>query len=166
MYGPAIQIYYKGEEFSSLQVDFEITHRFDTKFTNKNNEEKFAIYMHNTIVGSYENLLSILIEKYRGDFPFWLAPIQAVIIAEETENENYAKEIKHLLMDKKIRAQIDNRVKGWQNKIEENTNLKVPYIIKIGKKEQENNTVTVIKKENQRVINIDELIKEVVDCQT
>lgn len=166
MYGPAIQIYYKGEEFSNLQVDFEITHRFDTKFTNKDNEEKFTIYMHNTIVGSYENLLSILIEKYKGEFPFWLAPIQAVIIAEETENEEYAKKIKQLLTDNKIRVQIDNRIKGWQNKIEENNTLKVPYIIKIGKKEQENNTATVIKKENQRVINIDELVKEVTDCQT
>lgn len=166
MYGPAIQIYYKGEEFSNLQVDFEITHRFDTKFTNKDNEEKFTIYMHNTIVGSYENLLSILIEKYKGEFPFWLAPVQAVIIAEETENEEYAKKIKQLLTDNKIRVQIDNRIKGWQNKIEENNMLKVPYIIKIGKKEQENNTATVIKKENQRVINMDELVKEVTDCQT
>ena len=58
MFGPAIQLYYSKEELSSLQIDFEITHRFDVKYVDKSNEEKFPIYMHNTVVGSYENFHS------------------------------------------------------------------------------------------------------------
>lgn len=166
MYGPAIQLYYSKEELSSLQIDFEITHRFDVKYADKDNEEKFPIYMHNTMVGSYENLLSILIEKYEGEFPFWLAPTQVMIIAEDNENEEYANNIKEKLTENKVRTQIDNRLKNWQAKINENTDLKIPYIVKVGKKEQENNTVTIFNKEKQRVIKIDELIKEVVDWQT
>lgn len=166
MYGPAINLYYNDKELSSLQIDFEITHRFDVIYVDKSNEEKFPIYMHNTMVGSYENLLSILIEKYEGEFPFWLAPTQAVIIAEDSELDEYITQIKNKLIENKIRVQIDNRLKNWQAKVTENTNLKVPYIIKVGKKEQENNTITIFNKEKQRVINIDELIKEVADWQT
>ncbi len=166
MFGPAIQLYYNENELSSLQIDFEITHRFDVKYVDKSNEEKFPIYIHNTMCGSYENLLSILIEKYEGEFPFWLSPTQAVIIAEDTENEEYALYLKEKLIENKIRTQIDKRLKSWQSKITENTNLKIPYIVKVGKKEQKNNTVTIFNKEKQRVINIDELIKEVIDWQT
>lgn len=166
MYGPTIKLYYNKNELSSLQIDFEITHRFDVKYVDKNNEEKFPIYMHNTMIGSYENLLSILIEKYEGEFPFWLAPTQVVIISENSESDEYALYIKNKLIENKTRTQIDNRLKNWQAKITENTNLKVPYIIKVGKKEQENNTVTIFNKEKQRVINIDELIKEVINWQT
>ena len=72
MYGPSIRTLYNNEEFTSIQIDFEITHRFDLKYTDSNDQEKFPIYMHNTMVGSYENLLSILIEKYGGDFPDWI----------------------------------------------------------------------------------------------
>ncbi len=166
MFGPSIQIFYNENELSSLQIDFEITHRFDVRYVDKSNEEKFPIYIHNTMCGSYENLLSILIEKYEGEFPFWLAPTQAIIIAEDSKNEEYALYIKEKLTENKTRTQIDNRLKSWQTKIEENTNLKIPYIVKVGKKEQENNTVTIFNKEKQRVINIDELIKEVVVWQT
>ena len=64
MYGPSISVQYNTKVLSSLQVDFEITHRFDLKFTNKENQEEFPFFIHNTIIESYENLLAIVIEKY------------------------------------------------------------------------------------------------------
>lgn len=64
MYGPSIKVKYNNKEFSNLQVDFEITHRFDIKYTDKDNKEKFPSYIHHTVVGSYEKMISILLEKY------------------------------------------------------------------------------------------------------
>lgn len=183
MYGPGINVYYNNEEFSSLQIDFEITHRFDIKYTSKENEEKFPLYLHNTIIGSYENLLSILIEKYNGRFPLWLAPVQACIIAENEEYDEYAEQIRNTLIENKIRANIDNSATSKKNKIEKNINLNIPYIIMIGKNELNKKTIKVY--ENKKKIenknkeeneiynekdcinyNIDNFIKEVINCQT
>lgn len=72
LYGPSISLYYEDIEFAVLQIDFEITHRFDLTYVNNNSKEEFPIYIHHTIVGSYENLLSILIDKYSGSFPEWI----------------------------------------------------------------------------------------------
>lgn len=74
LYGPMITTYYNDIRFQSIQVDFEITHRFDMKYTSENNTEETPYYVHSNIVGSYERLLSILIEKYKGDFPKWIKP--------------------------------------------------------------------------------------------
>ncbi len=72
LYGPMITTYYGDIRFQTIQVDFEITHRFDMKYTTENNTEETPYYVHANIVGSYERLLSILIEKYKGDFPKWI----------------------------------------------------------------------------------------------
>ena len=72
MYGPAIKLFYGDNYFAKIQIDFEITHRFDVKFHNKENEAEFPKFIHSTIVGSYENLIGILIDKYQGEFPEWL----------------------------------------------------------------------------------------------
>lgn len=72
MYGPAIKLFYNENYFAKIQIDFEITHRFDLKFHDKENVEEFPKYIHSSIIGSYENLIGILIDKYQGDFPEWL----------------------------------------------------------------------------------------------
>ena len=164
MYGPSINLYYANEEFSSMQIDFEIVHRFDLNYTNKENEEKFPIYIHRTSVGSYENLLSILIEKYKGDFPIWIAPLQVTIIPEKEEYEDFAKKIEEQLLENRIRVNIDISETSIQNKEEKAMNLKIPYIVKIGKEEYNNNKISVRKKEKVMDMNIDELIKEVLSC--
>ena len=74
LYGPMITTYFGDIRFQAIQVDFEITHRFGLKYTTENNTEETPYYVHANIVGSYERLLSILIEKYKGDFPKWISP--------------------------------------------------------------------------------------------
>ena len=164
MYGPSIQIFYEDESFSSMQIDFEIVHRFDLTYVNKDNKEEYPIYIHRTSVGSYENLLGILIEKYKGEFPLWIAPTQVVIIPEGDEYEDYAKEIEEILLNYRIRAKVDLSDTNKQNKEYKAIDLKIPYIVTIGKREYNNKKIKVRKKENIKIIQVDELIREVLDC--
>lgn len=161
MYGPAVQVFYGDKEFSSLQIDFEIVHRFDLKYVNKNNEEEFPIYIRRTAVGSYENLLGILIERYQGDFPLWIAPEQAVVISEDDSYNEYARDITYKLLNVSIRAEIDSTDNNVQNKEYKAVDLKIPYIIKIGKQEFENRTIKVRHQGNISDMTLEELINEI-----
>lgn len=165
MFGPSISLYFNEIEFSVLQVDFEITHRFELKYTAKDTNEYFPMYMHHTIVGSYENLLNILIEKYQGEFPFWMAPVQAVVISDGEEYDDYATEIKNKLQ-KIIKIEMDNSQSSIQNKIEKNLKLKVPIIIEVGKEELNSNTLKALINNVEKNYEIEELTKEVINWQT
>lgn len=165
MYGPLISIYYKDEEFASLQIDFEIVHRFDLTYANKENKSDYPIYIHLTCVGSYENLLSILIEKYKGEFPLWIAPLQVSIIPEGEEYEDYLNEIEARLLENRIRAKVDNSDTNVQNKEYKAIDLKIPYIITVGKDELTNKKIKVRTKDYNKLMEIDDLIKEVLSCQ-
>ncbi len=164
MYGPAISIEYNGKDFSTLQIDFEIVHRFDVKFVNNKNEDEFPIYMHLTVIGSYENLMSILIEKYNGDFPVWLAAIQVIIITDGEEFEDYANQIKNELLNKNIRVEIDNSENNVQSKELKAIENKVPFIVRIGKKEYQNKVINVRNKDEIKECNIKEFSEEVLNC--
>ncbi len=164
MYGPSIQIYYKNEYLSNMQVDFEIVHRFDLTYVDKDNEEKYPIYIHRTSVGSYENLLSILIEKYRGDFPLWITPTQVIIIPEYDEYIEFAKNIEDSLLKNGIRVKIDNSEASLQIRKNKAIDLKIPYILTIGKNEFNNKTINVKIKDEEKIMQIEELTKEVLSC--
>ena len=163
MYGPSIQIMHNKKEFSSMQIDFEIVHRFDLTYVNKDDEEKFPIYIYRTSVGSYENLLSILLEKYEGDFPLWIAPIQAVIISEDDEYNGFAMEILDKLLKSGIRVNFDNSDTNLQNKQYKAFEQKIPYTIKIGKNEFDNKKIKVRSKEYiDKMMDVDNLIQEIL----
>ena len=164
LYGPSISIKYNSRELSNIQVDFEIVHRFDLKFINKNNEEEFPIYTHVNTVGSYENIVMILLEKYEGDFPLWIAPTQVEIIPEGEEFEDYAREVRKALFENTIRVNIDNASGNFQNKLYRAVDLKVPYIVTIGKKEYQNKTLRVRKGDSTRNMKLEDLIEEVKSC--
>ncbi len=163
MYGPSIQIMYNKKEFSSIQVDFEIVHRFDVTYVNKDDEEQYPVYIYRTSVGSYENLLSILLEKYEGDFPLWIAPIQAVIIPEDDEYNNYAQEILQKMLSSGIRATIDATDTNTQNKEYRAFEQCIPYTIKIGKTEFDNNKIKVRSKTYiDKIMETDNLVQELL----
>lgn len=164
MYGPSIKIKYEEKDFSRLQIDFEITHRFNTKYTDKDNTEKFPIYIYHTVVGSYENLLSILIRKYNGEFPLWLSPAQAVIVGEREEFDDYCNKICAQIREEGIRASVDKSINNFNSKVERQNKLKIPYIITIGKNELNENTIKVIHN-GEKICKVNEFIKEVKECQ-
>lgn len=145
MYGPSVKTYYNENEFSALQIDFEMTHRFDLKYKNNKNEDETPIYIHHTLIGSYENLLNVLIERYEGFFPFVIAPVQVKIIADDEIYNDYSEKILKLLLENRIRAEIDNSKSNSNEKFDKNLSLRIPYIIKIGKQEMNSETLMVTK---------------------
>ena len=164
MYGPSIDILYEDEEFSNIQIDFEIVHRFDLTYANKDNEEAYPIYIHKTTISSYENLLSILIEKYKGEFPIWLAPTQVIIIPEGEEYEDYAKDIENKLLENNIRVKLDLSNNSIQNRKQRAEVLKIPYILTIEKNEYNNKNIKVQTKQKEKTMLLEDLIKEVTTC--
>ena len=161
MYGPSIQIFYNSKLLAKIEVDFEITHRFDLKYTDKDGKEKFPIYIHRQNLGCYESMLAILIERYGGEFPTWIAPVQCVIIPEYDEYIDYANKLKEELKIRRVRVNIDYTDKGINEKIEKAKKFKIPYIVLIGKKEYNNNYVSVIRygKEGIKEYTLDEVIQ-------
>lgn len=166
MYGPAIKVIHNNKVFLRTEVDFEIPHRFDLRYTDKDNTDKFPFYIHHTIVGSYEQLLAMLIERFQGDFPLWIAPTQVVIISEESEYDNYSLQIKDEFVNNGIRAEIDNSIGKVQNKIKKQQHLKVPYIIVVDKATIYDGNIKLITKDKTDYYKIIEAIREVKQCLT
>lgn len=161
MYGPSIVAYIGRQELSRVQIDFEIVHRFDLKYVNSENEEVFPIYIYRTSIGSYERLLEILIEKYQGEFPLWIAPVQVQIISAGEEFDDYVKEIKDRMIRENIRVEEDKSDNNIQSKEYRAVDLKVPYIVKIGKKQYNDKSVEVRSNVGTREMELDDLINEI-----
>ena len=162
MYGPSIQVFYNSKLLAKIEIDFEITHRFDLKYTDKDGLEKFPIYIHRQDLGSYESILAILIERYRGEFPTWLAPVQCTIIPEFDEYIDYANDMKEKLRQRRVRVSVDFTDKDLNTKIEKAQNFKIPYIVVISKEGYNNNKITVIKhgKNETKEYTLEEIVEK------
>jgi len=158
LYGPYIRVKQNGINFSKLQVDFEITHRFDLKYTDQENTEKTPIYIHNTLIGSYENLIGILLEQFKGNIPLWLEPHQVVIVPDNENVKEFAEQIRKELLANLIRVEIDDTNISKEKRIERNMQIKVPYIILIDKDHLNRNQLRLCTKEGEQNIDISELI--------
>lgn len=147
-YGPKIDILMKdslGREWQmgTIQLDFQLPKRFDLKYTDQDGKEKMPVIIHRVIYGSLERFIGILIEHYAGALPVWIAPIQVVILPISDKFNLNADDI--LLKFKKlgIRAEVDTRNESLGKKIRESELQKIPYMIIIGQKEVEKNTISV-----------------------
>jgi len=149
-YGPKIDVKIKdalGREWqcSTIQFDFNLPERFDITYRDKDGKDKRPYMIHRALLGSMERFLGTLIEHYAGNFPTWLAPIQVAVLPITTENEAYAQKIYEILVDEDIRVHLDTRTEKIGYKIREAESQKIPYMLIIGKKEEENNMVAVRK---------------------
>ncbi len=165
-YGPKIDIKIKdvlGREWqcSTIQIDFNLPERFDVSYTGDDNQKHRTIMVHRAIMGSLERFIGVLIEHYGGAFPFWLSPVQAKVIAINTRNVDYANEIVLALKNKQIRAEADYRDETLSYKIREATLQKIPFLLIVGDKEQQTNTVTIrqYKETKQSSLSVDELME-------
>lgn len=161
-YGPSIGIYYNNKLIAKIEIDFEITHRFDLKYIDKDGLEQFPIYIHRQDLGSYESMISILIEKYKGNFPTWIAPVQCTIITEYDEYLEYAEEMKNKLRQRGVRVTIDMTDESIENRIQKAKRFCIPYIVVISRKEYNNNQVTVIRcgKEENKKYTMEEVMQK------
>jgi threonyl-tRNA synthetase len=147
-YGPKIEYQIKDAlgrswQCGTIQLDYVLPERLDAEYVAEDNARKRPVMLHRAILGSFERFLGILIEHYEGSFPAWLSPVQAVV-ANITDNQaDFVKKVEKTLRDKGLRAISDLRNEKIGFKIREHTIQRVPYLLVIGDKEVENNSVAV-----------------------
>ena len=147
-YGPKLDIQFKnvfGKEDTliTIQVDFALPGRFGMEYVDSDGSQKTPMVIHRSSIGCYERTLAMLIEHYGGAFPVWLSPVQAVIIPISDEHKEYAGKAAQALRDRGIRAEIDDKSGRMQHKIRDAEVQKVPYMLVVGGKEAQTESVSV-----------------------
>lgn len=169
-YGPKIDLQIKdaiGREWQcgTVQLDFQLPRNFELKYTAADGTEKIPVVIHRAIFGSLERFIGILIENFKGAFPFWLSPYQVGIVPIREEHNKYAQEVKNKLYDEGIRVEADFSEKNMREKIKNYKKFKNPYILVLGDKEAEGNTVSInLRGSNNQVKNVP-LDKFIAGCK-
>lgn len=146
-YGPKIDLKVKdalGREWqmSTIQFDFNLPERFDMTFVDNDGQEKRPFMVHRALLGSLERFFGVLIEHYAGNFPVWLAPVQAVVIPVAPTFNDYGAKIAEGLAEAGFRVESDLSNERMNAKIRDAQTQKVPYMIIVGENEQESGTVS------------------------
>ncbi len=170
-YGPKLDIQIKnvhGKEDTliTIQIDQMLAEKFGMEYTDRDGKKKNPYIIHRTSIGCYERTLALLIEKYAGAFPTWLAPVQAKFLPIADRHLDYVYDVKKKLADAGIiRTEVDDRSEKLGYKLREAQLEKVPYMIVVGDKDIENGTVSVRsrKKGDMGSMSIDEFIKLIVE---
>ena len=127
----------------TLQVDFNLPGRFDSTFVGEDGAKHTPVLLHRAALGSFERFIGILLENYEGRLPFWLAPTQVVLAAITDDANEYSVNFNNTLVNEGIRSELDIRNEQISYKVREHSLQKIPYIVAIGKKEINDNTVSV-----------------------
>ncbi len=147
-YGPKLDIQIKnvhGKEDTliTIQIDQMLAEKFGMEYTDRDGTKKRPYIIHRTSIGCYERTLAYLIEKYAGAFPTWLAPVQVKLLPIADRHLDYLYEVKKALEAKGIRCEVDDRNEKIGYKIREAQVKKIPYMVVVGDKDIENNTVSI-----------------------
>ncbi|MFC1646497.1 threonine--tRNA ligase [Candidatus Omnitrophota bacterium] len=150
-YGPKVDIKLKDAlkrewQCATIQCDFTLPERFDLEYIGSDGKPYRPIMLHRVILGSIERFIGTLIEHYAGALPFWLSPVQVVVLPVKDAFSAYAKEIKETLEKNSFRITADLRSETLDRKIREAELQKIPYIVVIGEREFKANTVSVRKR--------------------
>ncbi len=147
-YGPKIDLKMKdclGREWQmgTIQLDFQLPLNFDLKYVAQDGTQKRPVMIHRAIFGSFERFIGILIENFKGVFPFWLSPYQVGIVPIREEHNEYAKKVEKALRAAGVRVEADYSDENMKNKIKGFKKYKEPYILVLGDKEAEEGTVSI-----------------------
>jgi threonyl-tRNA synthetase len=147
-YGPKIEFVLRdaiGRDWQcgTLQVDLNLPGRLDASFVDSDGTKKVPVMLHRALFGSLERFIGILIENYAGKFPFWIAPLQVVVIPISEEFDVYAKEVNEKINDVGMSSEVDLKNHNLNYKIREHSLSKIPLLLICGKKEVDSNTVTI-----------------------
>ena len=147
-YGPKIEFVLKdciGRQWQcgTMQVDFSMPGRLDAHYIAEDGSKQVPVMLHRAILGSLERFIGILIEEHEGKFPLWLAPVQAVILNITDNQADFAKKVKQSLAEQGFKVELDLRNEKIGFKIREHTLQRVPYMLVIGDRELETNTLAV-----------------------
>jgi len=155
-YGPKIDLKMKdciGREWQmgTIQLDFQLPLNFDLRYVAADGSQKRPVMIHRAIFGSFERFIGILIENFKGVFPFWMSPYQVGIVPIRPEHNEYAKKVEKTLRKAGIRVEADYSDENMKTKIKGFKKFKEPYILIIGDKEAEEETVSVNVRGNKQM---------------
>ena len=147
-YGPKIDFHLEDSigrtwQCGTIQLDFQLPQRFELEYTGADGEKHRPIMIHRVVFGSIERFIGILIEHFAGAFPTWLAPVQVKILPISDKYADYSREVLDKLTEAGIRAEMDTRSEKIGYKIREAQTQKIPYMLVVGQKEEEEKTVSV-----------------------
>ncbi|MBD3627681.1 threonine--tRNA ligase [Cyclobacterium sp.] len=149
-YGPKLDFMVKDAlgrswQLGTIQVDYQLPQRFELEYTGSDNQKHRPVMIHRAPFGSLERFVAVLIEHCAGNFPLWLAPEQLVILPISEKFATYAAKVKSLLGDNGISGEIDNRDEKIGRKIRDAEVKKIPFMVIVGEKEQEENELSLRK---------------------
>jgi threonyl-tRNA synthetase len=147
-YGPKIDLHMtdaigRSWQLGTVQLDYQMPERFELVYTGADNSEHQPVMIHRALLGSFERIIGILIEHYAGEFPLWLAPVQALLLPIADRHEGYANEVAAQLGAAGLRAEVDGRTESIGKKIREGELRKAPYMLVVGDNEAEAGRVSV-----------------------
>lgn len=147
-YGPKLDFQVKDSlnrevQCATVQLDFQLPERFELIYVAQDGSEKRPVVVHRALCGSFERFIAMLIEHYAGAFPTWLAPVQCIVMTISERFVDYGREVQQLLLQKGGRVELDGSDDKIGAKIRQARLQRVPYMLIIGGREQENRTVSV-----------------------
>jgi threonyl-tRNA synthetase len=147
-YGPKIEFHIEDAmgrtwQCSTVQLDFFLPQNFDLTYVNSHGQKEYPVVIHRAIYGTFERFLGVMTEHYKGNFPFWLSPVQVKVLTITDEQRAYADNIMQQLKKAEIRSEMDESSDPISGKIKSAQLDKIPWMLVIGNKEVENKTVTL-----------------------
>lgn len=169
-YGPKIDFHLEDSigrtwQCGTIQLDFQLPQRFHAEYVGADGEKHQPIMLHRVVFGSIERFIGILIEHYAGKFPSWLAPVQVKVLPISNAFLPYANKVTNQLKAAGIRCELDAQDEKLGYKIREAQLDKVPYMIIIGRKEQESDTISVRGRDDGDLgsMSVDEMVRKVIE---
>ncbi len=155
-YGPKIDILMEDDlgrswQMGTIQLDFQLPRRFNCSYIDKDGQAKTPVVIHRAIFGTFERFIGILVEHTAGAFPAWLAPVQSRIITIADRHIPYAQEVMQRLRDLGIRVELDHSSERMNAKIREAQHQKIPYMLVVGDREQQSESVSVRLRTNEKL---------------
>lgn len=164
-YGPKLEFHLKDSigrswQCGTLQLDFVLPERLDANYIGEDGNKHRPVMLHRAILGSLERFIGVMIEHYAGKFPLWLAPLQVVVASITNDQDPYALEVVEQLKAAGIRAEADTSSNKISYKVREHSDMKVPVILAVGKREVEEKTVAIrrLGSDKQEVVSLRDAI--------
>ncbi len=159
-YGPKIEFVLRdaiGRDWQcgTVQVDLNLPGRLDATYVDKDGTKKVPVMLHRALFGSLERFIGILIENYAGKFPFWISPLQTVVIPISEDFEEYASKVSKKIKDAGMSSMVDLKNHNLNYKIREHSLAKVPILLICGKKEVDSNSVTIRRLDSNKQENME-----------
>jgi threonyl-tRNA synthetase len=172
-YGPKLEFHLRDAigrswQCGTLQLDFVMPERLEASYVAEDGARKRPVMLHRAILGSLERFIGMMIESYAGRMPLWLAPVQVVVATIVSDADDYARKVVADLQARGIRAEIDTRNESINYKVREHSAGRVPFIFVAGRREAEENTISIrqLGSQGQTVKPIAEAIAELAEAVT